>query len=76
VGTGLSIPDSPAHESAVLVIGGAKRQAFLERISVPLGMWRPSGSDASVPLRLSRLATIEIAGQPIGFRICHEQLLV
>jgi hypothetical protein len=39
-------------------------------------MWRPFGPSPSVPLRLRRLGTIEIAGQRVAFLTCYEQLLV
>ena len=76
IGAGLAIPDTPAYENAALVIGGGKPQAFLQRIPVPVGMWRPFGDDPSVPLRLRRPGTIEIADQRVAFLICYEQLLV
>jgi hypothetical protein len=76
IGAGLAIPDSPAYASAVLILGGEKPQVFIQRVPVPIGMWRPSGVGPSVPLRLSRPGTIEIAGQRVAFLICYEQLLV
>ena len=76
IGAGLAIPDSLAYENAALIIGGEKPQAFLQRIPVPVGMWRPFGAGPSVPLRLRRPGTVEIAGQRVAFLICYEQLLV
>ena len=76
IGAGLAIPDSPAYENAALVIGGEKPQVFLQGVPIPVGMWRPFGAGPSVPLRLCRPGTIEIAGQRIAFLICYEQLLV
>jgi hypothetical protein len=76
IGAGLAIPDSPAYENAALIIGGEKPQAFFQRIPVPVGMWRPFGTVPSVPLRLGRLGTIEVAGQRVAFLICYAQLLV
>ena len=76
IGAGLAIPDTPAYENAALVIGGGKPKAFFQRIPVPVGMWRPFGDGPSVPLRLRRPGTIEIADQRVAFLICYEQLLV
>src|SRR4051794_5177890 len=76
IGAGLPISGTPAYENAALVIGGGKPQAFLQRIPVPVGMWRPFGGEASVPLRLRRPGTIEIGDQRVAFLICYEQLLV
>ena len=74
--SGPADPGSPAYENAALIIGGRQPQAFLQRIPVPVGMWRPFGVGPSVPLRLGRPGTIEIAGQRVAFLICYEQLLV
>ena len=76
VGAGLAIPGSAAYENAALIIGGEKPQAFLQRIPVPVGMWRPVGAGPSVPLSLTLPGTVEIAGQRVAFLICYEQLLV
>jgi predicted amidohydrolase len=76
IGVGMPIPDSPAYDNAALVIGGEKPKAFLQRIPVPVGMWRPFGAGPSVPLSLSRPGTIEIADQRVAVLICYEQLLV
>jgi apolipoprotein N-acyltransferase len=75
IGAGLAAPDSPAYENAALVIGGEKPRTFLQRIPVPVGMWHPFGVGASVPLRLNRPGTIEVAGHRVAFLICYEQLL-
>jgi predicted amidohydrolase len=76
IGAGLAIPDSPAYENAALIIGGQRPQAFIQRIPVPVGMWRPFGTSPSVPLHLGRPGMIEVAGQRVAFLICYEQLLV
>jgi hypothetical protein len=76
IGAGVAISDSTAYENAALIIGGEKRHGFFQRVPVPVGMWRPFGTGPSVPLRLRRPGTIEIAGQRVAFLICYEQLLV
>jgi hypothetical protein len=76
VGAGLAFPDSATYENAALVIGGDRTRVFLQRIPVPVGMWQPFSTSPSVPLRLDRPGTIEIAGQRVAFLICYEQLLV
>jgi hypothetical protein len=76
IGAGLSIAESSAYDNVALVITGARSRAFLQRIPVPLGMWRPFGSGPTVPLRLTRPGTIDIAGERVAFLICYEQLLV
>ena len=76
IGAGVAIPDSPAYENAAIIIGGEKPKAFFQRVPVPVGMWRPFSNGPSVPLRLGRPGTIEVAGQRVAFLICYEQLLV
>jgi hypothetical protein len=76
IGAGVAIHNSPAYENAALVIGGEKPQTFLQRVPVPVGMWRPFGTGPSVPLHLGGPGTIEIADQRVALLICYEQLLV
>lgn len=76
IGAGIAIPDTPAYENAALIVGGETPRAFFQRVPVPVGMWRPFGDGPSVPLRLDRPRTIEIAGQRVAFLICYEELLV
>lgn len=76
IGAGLPIAESAAYDNAALVINGTQSQAFLQRVPVPIGMWRPFGSGPSVPLRLRSRGAIDIAGERVAFLICYEQLLV
>jgi hypothetical protein len=52
IGAGLPIPDAPAYENAALIMGDEKPQTFVQRVPVPVGMWRPFGTGLSVPLCL------------------------
>jgi hypothetical protein len=76
LGAGLPTPDSADYSNAALIIGGPRNRAFLQRIPVPIGMWRPFIGGPSVPLRLSGPGTMEVASERVAFLICYEQLLV
>lgn len=61
------------YGNAVL-IRGAQSGLFLQRIPVPIGMWKPL-SDAGVPLNLAGPGVLRIASQKAAALICYEQLL-
>jgi predicted amidohydrolase len=73
------VPDTVQHETPAYLnaalIRGTETGTFLQRIPVPLGMWRPFGR-GGVPLNIARAGVIEIAGQRAAIWICYEQLLV
>src|SRR5579875_122035 len=66
--------DGPSYWNAALILG-AQTGRFLQRIPVPLGMWRPL-SRGGVPLQPLGSGVTEIAGQRAAILICYEQLLV
>jgi len=66
--------DVPSYWNAALILG-TQTGTFLQRIPVPLGMWRPLGR-GGVPLRLFGSGIAEIAGERAAILICYEQLLV
>jgi hypothetical protein len=76
VGAGLPIPASADYLNAALILGGPTRRAFVQRVPVPVGMWRPFTGGPTVPLRLYGPATMDIADERVAFLICYEQLLV
>jgi hypothetical protein len=76
IGAGLPSIGTFEYQNAALVIGGDRSRAFLQRIPVPIGMWKPFGTRNGVPLRLDGQGTIDVAGQRVAILICYEQLLV
>jgi len=62
-----------AYQNA-LVIRGAQQNTFIQRVPVPLGMWRPFSTEG-VPLNLFGRGTISVGNQRAAILICHEQLL-
>jgi len=48
---------------------------FIQRVPIPIGMWRPFTS-AGVPLNLAGPGTISISGKRAAIIICYEQLIL
>jgi hypothetical protein len=76
VGAGLPVSASADYLNTALIIGGPTHRAFVQRISVPVGMWRPLTGGPTVPLHLLGPGTMDVAGERVAFLICYEQLLV
>ncbi len=68
-------PTSQHYFNSIIIRGTDERPDFLQRIPIPIAMWRPF-SNAGVPLRLDAPGAIEIAGKNAAVLICYEQLLV
>jgi hypothetical protein len=62
------------YQDAILA-RGAQPGLFLQRIPVPIGMWKPL-SRVGVPLHLGGSGIATIAGQRAAILICYEQLLI
>ena len=73
-------PGRPSRQHAPLtytngvVIRGASSGEFIQRVPVPIGMWRPF-TNTGAPLRLSSPAVMRIADQTAAVVICYEQLI-
>ena len=68
-----SEPERTQYRNAI-IIRGMQSSLFLQRIPVPIGMWRPL-SGTGVPLNLSGTTVVSIANQKAAILICYEQLL-
>jgi len=75
VGANVFDPTSQHYFNSIIIRGTDERPDFLQRIPIPIAMWRPF-SNAGVPLRLDAPGAIEIAGKNAAVLICYEQLLV
>lgn len=62
-----------AYDNAVIAIGASPATA-LQRIPVPIAMWRP-GSESGARLHVADPAQIEVGGRRAVVLICHEQLI-
>src|SRR6266851_793141 len=74
VGAGLPIGNSRDYRNA-LVVAGAERQHFFQRIPLPGVMWNPIATRDRVPLRLRGPAILTVAGERAAPLICYEQLI-
>ena len=74
IGAGLSIPGSTRYENAVLIRGRGGPDQFVQRVPVPVGMWRPLGR-SGVPLHLFGASVTRITDRRTAVLICYEQLL-
>ncbi|HEY7391828.1 MAG TPA: hypothetical protein VH640_25150 [Bryobacteraceae bacterium] len=77
---GALIPESlprPAESYSYLngaIMRGAQTGVFLQRIPVPVSVWKPLSSGGA-PLHLVGPAVLKIAGQRAAVLICYEQVI-
>jgi apolipoprotein N-acyltransferase len=76
IGTTIPIPYSHANRNVLLSRGFTERLSYVQRVPVPLGMWRISDGNLGFPLMLRYPATIRIWDHRAGVLICYEQLIV
>ena len=57
-----------------VVIRGAETGTFIQRVPIPLGMWRPF-TNSGAPLGLGGAGVIRIAEHHVAIIICYEQLI-
>jgi len=74
VGAAVNVPGSRRYWNSVLV-RGIEKKTFVQRIPVPIGMWRP-WSDRGAALHLFGPAIVSVAGERVAPIICYEQFLV
>lgn len=73
VGTELTAPGQDRQN--VLVALGEAAAPLVQRVPVPIGMWRPWAAD-SYQADLLGAGVAPVAGQRVAYSICYEQLLV
>lgn len=64
-------PTEPTTYSNKLLVRGAQIGEFVQRVPIPIGMWRPFAS-SGVPLNLNGPGTLMISGQRVAVIICYE----
>lgn len=57
----------------VVLVRGTETNTFVQRVPVPIGMWRPFGND--FPLNLPGPATTVVREHRVAVLICYEQLV-
>jgi hypothetical protein len=65
---------TPYSYQSSVIIRGAESNMFLQRVPVPISMWKPF-SRGGVALRLAGTPVLEVAGQRAGVLICYEQVI-
>lgn len=72
LGSEMSIPDHPIRN--VLVALGSNTAPLVQRVPVPIGMWRPWLAD-SIAADPFGNGIGSVAGRRVAYSICYEQLL-
>ena len=67
-------PTKAANYKNEVLIRGAQTGEFVQRVPIPIGMWRPY-TRSGVPLNLSGPGTVLIAGRRTAIIVCYEQLI-
>jgi hypothetical protein len=76
IGTTIPVANTQANRNVLLSRGYTERLSYVQRVPVPLGMWRFGDERNGFPLMLRYPATIRIWDRRAGVLICYEQLLV
>jgi hypothetical protein len=76
IGTTIPVANTQANRNVLLSRGYTERLSYVQRVPVPLGMWRISDKRNGFPLMLRYPSTIRIWDRRAGVLICYEQLLV
>jgi hypothetical protein len=76
IGTTIPVANTQANRNVLLSRGYTGRLSYVQRVPVPIGMWRFGDERNGFPLMLRYPATIRIWDQRAGVLICYEQLLV
>ncbi len=71
--SGIESAEATNYKNEIL-IRGAQTGEFVQRVPIPIGMWRPL-TQSGVPLNLSGPGTVFIAGQRTAIVVCYEQLI-
>jgi apolipoprotein N-acyltransferase len=58
----------------VAIIRGAQSGIFLQRVPVPVSVWKPF-SRGGAPLHLGGPAVLELGGERAALLICYEQVI-
>ena len=76
IGTTIPVANTQANRNVLLSRGYTERLSYVQRVPVPLGMWRFGDDRNGFPLMLHYPSTIRIWDRRAGVLICYEQLVV
>jgi len=74
IGTTIPIPNTEANRNVLLSRGHTERLSYVQRVPVPLGMWRFEDKRRGFPLMLRFPPTIRVWNRRAGVLVCYEQL--
>jgi hypothetical protein len=74
IGTTIPIPNTEANRNVLLSRGYTERLSYVQRVPVPLGMWRFGDKRRGFPLMLRFPPTIRVWNRRAGVLVCYEQL--
>ena len=74
IGITIPIPNTEANRNVLLSRGYTERLSYVQRVPVPLGMWRIGDLRRGFPLMLRFPPTIRVWNRRAGILVCYEQL--
>ena len=74
IGTTIPIPNTQANRNVLLSRGYSEHLSYVQRVPIPLGMWRLGESRRGFPLSLRYPATIRVWNRHAGVLLCYEQM--
>jgi predicted amidohydrolase len=66
--------EQPFYYLNAAIIRGAQSGVFVQRVPVPVSVWKPLGHGGA-PLRLASASVVQLAGQRAAILICYEQVI-
>ena len=74
IGTTIPIPNTQANRNVLLSRGYSEHLSYVQRVPIPLGMWRLGESRRGFPLSLRYPPTIRVWNRRAGVLLCYEQM--
>lgn len=74
IGTTIPIPNTMASRNVLLSRGYSEHLSYVQRVPIPLGMWRLGESRRGFPLSLRFPAAIRVWNRHAGVLLCYEQM--
>lgn len=74
IGTTIPIPNTQANRNVLLSRGYSEHLSYVQRVPIPLGMWRLGESRRGFPLSLRFPSAIRVWNHRAGVLLCYEQM--
>lgn len=75
VGAEVASADGRGLQNVLVALGAGHGQQLVQRVPIPIGMWKPWASESVVADPLGH-GVAQVAGRQVGYLICYEQILV